>query len=70
MDHIPRSILPVPPAPALCDQLVVDVGSIREECIGHRAPAILPLSIAAEIEVFATLVRESSSSFFQLQKEG
>jgi|SRR5215469_4695694 len=51
-DHIPRSILPVPPAPALFGQLVVDVASIREECIGHRAP-VLVLAVGLERDFLA-----------------
>jgi hypothetical protein len=36
-DRIPQRILPVPPAPALLDQRVIDVGAIGQEHIGNRA---------------------------------
>ena len=39
--RIPRRILPIPPAPAVFDQRVIDVGAIRQEHIGKGAPVLV-----------------------------
>ena len=38
---IPWRILPVPPAPAIFHQFMVDVGAIRQEHIGNGAPVLV-----------------------------
>jgi len=38
---IPRRILPIPPAPACFDQLVIDVRATQQEHIGKRAPVLV-----------------------------
>jgi len=35
-DRIGRHILPIPPAPAVFDQRVIDVGAIRQKHFGNR----------------------------------
>ena len=39
--RIPRRILPIPPAPAVFDQRVIDVGAIGQEHIGKGAPVLV-----------------------------
>lgn len=36
-----RRIFPVPPAPAVLDERVIDVSSIDQQHVGNRAPALV-----------------------------
>ena len=48
---IERRILPVPPAPALLDEFLIDVGAILQEYIGKCAP-ILVVAVGLDRKVF------------------
>jgi len=39
--RIPRRILSIPPAPAVFDECVVDIGAIKEEHISQGAPVLV-----------------------------
>ena len=49
-DHL--GILPIPPAPAIFDEFVIDVGTIGQEHIGKGAP-VLVLPVGLEHDFFA-----------------
>jgi hypothetical protein len=40
-DHIPWCILPIPPAPDVFEQRVIDVGAIRQDHISKGAPVLV-----------------------------
>ena len=43
-------VLPVPPAPAIIHELMIDVGTIREKDIGQRPP-IFVLAVSLEDDI-------------------
>ena len=49
---IVRRILPIPSAPALFDQFVIDVGAVGQEHISNSTP-ILVLAMSLERDLFA-----------------
>jgi len=51
-DDIPRRILSIPPAPAVLDQRVIDVGAIQQEDNGKDAP-VLVLAVRLECDFFS-----------------